>query len=299
MDQCNLFNAVNNNDAFYLQEVLIDYPDIDVNQALIASLTALHIAAEKGYSSCVTMLIAAGADVDKVDEHGCTALMSAIAGGQALVVVKLLQAGCDFRRANHRNTTALHYASRLGSAGLLQLLLMSGARPDIWNNDGNSPLSIAITNLSAETVQTLLLGCTHVDPNVLAPTDSCPYPLLFALENAQYLLALTMLMSGYRGVMEARTFFSKRESLESSVSDDTDLERLTFIKQSVFKPLSLQHSCRLVLRRSLGTNIWDKVEKLKLPEPLHNFVCFTELWTPLKLFTDIDLYSYFNANSDG
>ena len=60
MDQCNLFNAVNNNDAFYLQEVLIDYPDIDVNQALIASLTALHIAAEKGYSSCVTMLIAAG-----------------------------------------------------------------------------------------------------------------------------------------------------------------------------------------------------------------------------------------------
>ena len=60
MDQCNLFNAVNNNDAFYLQEVLIDCPDIDVNQALIASLTALHIAAEKGYSSCVTMLIAAG-----------------------------------------------------------------------------------------------------------------------------------------------------------------------------------------------------------------------------------------------
>lgn len=225
--------------------------------------------------------------------------MAAIAAGHALVVIKLVRAGCDFRKANHCKTTVLHYASRLGSAGLVQFLLMSGARPNVWNTDGSSPLSTAIITLSTETVQAYLLGCTHVDPNVLARTANCACPLLFALENTQYLIALTLIMAGYRGTTEASNFFSKRTSLESSVSDDSDLERLIFIKQNAFRPLPLQHSCRLVVRKSLCTNIWDKTEKLKLPEPLQEYVCFTELWTPLKLFTDNDLYTYFNDNSDG
>ena len=245
------------------------------------------------------LFISTGADVDCVDEHGCTALMAAIGGGHALVVIKLLQSGCDFQISNYRNTSALHYASQLGSAELVQFMLMSGAGPDIRNTDGHSPLSAAIMSLSAATVQAYLLGCTYVDPNKLARTANCPSPLLFAMENAQYLLALTLLMSGYRGMMEARGFFSKRKSLESSASDDCDLERLTYIKQNASRPLTLQRSCRLAVRKSLGTNIWYKMEKLKVPELIQEFVCFSDLWTPLKLFTDNDLYSYFNNNSNG
>ncbi len=55
-----LFNAVNNNDLFYLQEVIMDNPDLDINKPVIGTMTALHVAAEKGYSSCVQVLLSAG-----------------------------------------------------------------------------------------------------------------------------------------------------------------------------------------------------------------------------------------------
>ena len=37
----------------------MEYPELDVNEPVMG-LTALHVAAEKGYSSCVTVLLAAG-----------------------------------------------------------------------------------------------------------------------------------------------------------------------------------------------------------------------------------------------
>ena len=55
-----LFNAVHNNDLYLLQEVLMDNPDVDVNAAVMGSMTALHVAAEKGYSSCVKVLLSCG-----------------------------------------------------------------------------------------------------------------------------------------------------------------------------------------------------------------------------------------------
>ena len=55
-----LFTAVVNNDLITLQETLMDNSDINVNQTVIGSLTALHVAAEKGYSSCAKVLLSAG-----------------------------------------------------------------------------------------------------------------------------------------------------------------------------------------------------------------------------------------------
>lgn len=58
--QMEFFSSINCNDLFWLQELLHDHPDMDVDQPLIGSMTGLHVAAEKGYSSCLQILIAAG-----------------------------------------------------------------------------------------------------------------------------------------------------------------------------------------------------------------------------------------------
>ena len=52
--------AVLNNDLFGLQEALMEEPDLDVNGPRIGGMTALHVAAEKGYTACVTILLSAG-----------------------------------------------------------------------------------------------------------------------------------------------------------------------------------------------------------------------------------------------
>lgn len=56
-----LFNAVNNNDLYHLQEVIMEEPDMDIDAAIMGSMTPLHVAAEKGYSSCVKVLLSCGA----------------------------------------------------------------------------------------------------------------------------------------------------------------------------------------------------------------------------------------------
>ena len=55
-----LFSAVTSNDYMSLQMVLVDHPELDINQHLLGSMTALHLAAQSGYSAVVTLLLSAG-----------------------------------------------------------------------------------------------------------------------------------------------------------------------------------------------------------------------------------------------
>ena len=61
-----LFDAVSNNDLYLLQEVIMENPDVDINAAVMSGMTALHVAAEKGYSSCVRILLSCGKQLRNV-----------------------------------------------------------------------------------------------------------------------------------------------------------------------------------------------------------------------------------------
>jgi ankyrin repeat protein len=86
----------------------------DPNAAGSNGRTPLLLAVESGYEStpCVKALLAAGADIEKAGRGGITPLMRAAYCGQAEDVRLLLAAGADLRRVDHFGHDAAYYAEQ-------------------------------------------------------------------------------------------------------------------------------------------------------------------------------------------
>jgi ankyrin repeat protein len=95
--------------------------------------TALIPAAERGHVETVRTLIAAGVDVDHVNNLGWTALLEAIIlgnGGERhqRIVELLIKAGADVNLADGKGVTPLQHARSHGYGEIEKLLLAAGAR---------------------------------------------------------------------------------------------------------------------------------------------------------------------------
>ncbi|WP_410498841.1 ankyrin repeat domain-containing protein [Chitinibacter sp. S2-10] len=72
--------------------------------------SALQYAAQQGNLNMLAWLLAAGHEIDAVDDFGGTALMEATECDQAAAVRFLLAQGANWRRENHIPQRAIHYA---------------------------------------------------------------------------------------------------------------------------------------------------------------------------------------------
>ena len=89
-----LFEAVGAGDAEATQQLLQNYPEIDINMQNEAGETLLIVASKQGTSSIVRLLfIVQNLDVNKKDRMGRTALHWAAFEGQSEIVGTLLASG--------------------------------------------------------------------------------------------------------------------------------------------------------------------------------------------------------------
>ena len=92
--------------------------------------TALHIAARDGYTTCVELLIAAGADVNITDENKLTPLHLAAYNGEKKAVELLIAAGADVNAEGHfkakRNATPLDAAIMKGHSRCAKIIREAG-----------------------------------------------------------------------------------------------------------------------------------------------------------------------------
>eukprot|EP00117_Sycon_ciliatum_P035108 scpid44460/ scgid0898/ Caseinolytic peptidase B protein homolog; Suppressor of potassium transport defect 3 len=112
--------------------------------------TLLHVAAAEQSTSCVQVLIDAGADVDAVDEYSGSIDMSAYA---KYGVLREDQHAAKERaehfcrriapRVDARGLTALHYALIMDSERVVRLLLDAGADPNSASRQGHQPIHLA------------------------------------------------------------------------------------------------------------------------------------------------------------
>ncbi len=129
----------------------------DVHLLTNDGTSALMNAAGNGRLDNVKMLLRAGAELDAENNQGETALVYAIKFGHGDIVDYLLDEGADPDiydqeeiRANNRYT-ALMYAAEYGFAQpdddhIVNSLLDYGADPGIHRNNGDTALSIALSN---------------------------------------------------------------------------------------------------------------------------------------------------------
>lgn len=102
------------------------------------SRTALYLAAEKGHTDCVKLLLDQGASIDAVDKDGHTPLFAAGWHGHADCVKLLLDRGANVNTLDKNGISALWIASQQQHVNCVDLLVANGADVNVSFN-GRTP----------------------------------------------------------------------------------------------------------------------------------------------------------------
>ncbi|XP_012863931.1 ankyrin repeat domain-containing protein 35 [Echinops telfairi] len=151
-----------------------------------------HLAASKGLTECLTILLANGADINSKNEDGSSALHLATISCQPQCVKVLLQHGANEDAVDADNRSPLHWAASSGCASSVLLLCDHEAFLDVLDNDGRTPLMIASLGGHAAICSQLLQRGARV--NVLDKDDKSA--LILACEKGSAEVAELLLSHG-------------------------------------------------------------------------------------------------------
>jgi ankyrin repeat protein len=153
-----LFNAAQNNDPQALTSLLDR--GLDPNSTNREGDTLLMVAAMRGYSDLVQILLAHKAAVDRRNPYGDTALMMASLKGHLEVVKLLIEHGA---KVNPEGWTPLGYAAYGGDAAVVRYLLSKGADVDAVQPNGDTALMLAARKDRVEAARELLYADADFD----------------------------------------------------------------------------------------------------------------------------------------
>ncbi|XP_055853420.1 ankyrin-1-like [Episyrphus balteatus] len=136
-------------------EVLLEFQaDVD---CVAKGFTPLHIAAEKGNSTIIEMLVKHNMNiVNSKQENGDTALHIAAKKGHQNALEILLKNGADVNLKNNKHETALHLAAKGSKNEIVSILLDHMSPIDSKNIYGNTPLHIAVESAKTDNIHVLL-----------------------------------------------------------------------------------------------------------------------------------------------
>ncbi|CAI5797895.1 repeat domain-containing 35 [Podarcis lilfordi] len=137
-----LFDAVEKGDVGRVS-VLASKKTAKATKLNALGQSAFHLAASKGLTECLTILLSHGADVNDKNDDGSTALHLSTIACQPQCVKVLLQHGANEDCVDGENRTPLHWAAISGCASSVLLLCDQEAFLDVMDNNGRTPLMIA------------------------------------------------------------------------------------------------------------------------------------------------------------
>lgn len=138
-----LMNAVNNNDSSKVKDLIAQ--GVNINEADASGDSPLIMAAYKGYTEIVRLLLEAGADVTVVDPGmKATALHAAAYAGRTEAAKLLIEYGIDIDKQGPNNGyTALHDAVWQNNIDTARVIIDGGANLNIKSHSGQTPLEFA------------------------------------------------------------------------------------------------------------------------------------------------------------
>ena len=165
---------------------------VDVNQAQVDGMTALHWATYLDDLETVKLLVDAGAIVKAANRYGVTPLSLACTNGNGAIVKILLEAGADPNTKLRGGETVLLTAARTGKLEPVKALLARGADVDAREQHGQTALMWASAEGHAEVVQALM----QAGADFRTPLPSEFTPLSFAAREGRTEVARLLLSAG-------------------------------------------------------------------------------------------------------
>ncbi|XP_058473461.1 ankycorbin isoform X2 [Solea solea] len=146
--------------------------------------SALHVAAARGQTDCLSVILTHGADLSVTDAAGFNPLHLAAKNNHAECCKKLIQNKCPVDAVDSSGKTALHHAAASGNIHTVQLLCELKGPINLKDADGLSPLLLSAKHSHAE-VCSALLDCG-------ADIDACDNSERTALMLASELSAVSV-----------------------------------------------------------------------------------------------------------
>lgn len=118
--------------------------------------SALHVAAARGQTDCLSFILAHGADLSVTDAAGFSPLHLAAKNNHTECCRKLIQSKCPIDAVDGSGKTALHHAAASGNIQIVQLLCELKSPINLKDTDGLTSLLLAAKHSHAEVCSTLL-----------------------------------------------------------------------------------------------------------------------------------------------
>ncbi|KAJ8395638.1 hypothetical protein AAFF_G00031190 [Aldrovandia affinis] len=118
--------------------------------------SALHVAATRGQTECLAVILAHGVDASLLDGSGFSALHLAAKNDHQECAKKLIQSKCVIDALDSSGKTALHHAAACGSIIIVQLLCEHKCPVNLKDAEGFTPLLISARHGHAEVCRSLM-----------------------------------------------------------------------------------------------------------------------------------------------
>ncbi|XP_032425706.1 ankycorbin isoform X2 [Xiphophorus hellerii] len=118
--------------------------------------SALHVAAARGLTECLAVMLAHGADLSVTDAAGFTPLHLAAKNNHLECCRRLIQSKCPVDPADSSGRTALHHAAAGGNVQIVQLLCELKTPINQKDIDGLTPLMLSAKHSHPEVCSTLI-----------------------------------------------------------------------------------------------------------------------------------------------
>ena len=163
-----LLRMLEANDARHLEKAITDHSQACRDVRFAQNQTLLHRAVVLAHTRLVRVLTASGFPLDIGDDGGETALHKCLLDSKIATVKLLVDSGANPMAKSKHGRSAWHVAAMNGSTAVLDLLILSGCdvprAMQMRDNDGDTPLALAILCGRTEVAQLLLELC-GVDPS--------------------------------------------------------------------------------------------------------------------------------------
>ena len=217
---------------------------------------------------------------------------------EEIIQEKLINLDAPLQEQN--GDRALHISCKKGHQACVRRLLDAGADADIGNDFGFTPMAMALRHNQVECVKLLLLsGSPLSDPAIVwlsQKSDSVYTWTGYKTDLINLLLIATPDFSTLGpDINQAmyNKFLKDEEKGEVVKFYLLTGNRLTEVQQAEINqysnkevkawlknfqgPKSLQHCCRLAVRKSLSPNTFSASKRLEIPQRLQGFLVFSEM----------------------
>jgi len=160
-DDFNLIMAADRGDSVSVRMLL--KRGADINTTTIDGVTPLMYAAQNGMFSMVKLLADSGADLNKVPFNGVTALIVSAQQNFYEIAEYLVEKGANLDVRDEYGVTPTHYAAAYNHFDIMDMLIFYGADVELPDLKGNTPLISASFNNCLEAVDLLILNGANVN----------------------------------------------------------------------------------------------------------------------------------------